>query len=146
MIDRITSTPPKSPIGLCLLSDGTPYDNYDVDYSWISPTSAAAFSCPEGKSLYHSVSEEDHGRSTVRAFCYTSRIRYGGDEYYVDTDKSAPEQFNFETAITVEPGSDVAYSSGVLNTTPARGTAASPFTPTDAAGDLSSRCPRRDRA
>ena len=116
MIDRITSVPPKSPIGLCLLSDGTEYKGYDVDYSWISPADRAAFSCPEGKHLFHSVSENDHGRKTVRAFCYKTATQYGwgndGERTTVYTGQSAPERFNFTANITVEPGTDAAYSPG----------------------------------
>ena len=113
MIDRITSVPPKSPIGLCLMSDGTPYDNYDVDYGWLSATSPEAFSCPEDKQLHHEVRNEDY-RTEVRAFCYTSSISYGAgdDGTTVYFGKSAPERHTLRTHIVVEPGTDAAYSPG----------------------------------
>lgn len=115
MIDRITSTPPKSPFGTCLQDDGTAYNGADVDWSFLSPTNAEAFVCPEGSSLYHSVSESDHGRTTVTAFCYTGTRTIGSrdDRTTVYLGKTAPEQKNFQTRITLERGTEDEFTPGL---------------------------------
>jgi hypothetical protein len=115
MIDRITDTPPKPPYGVCTQSDGTEYTGAHVDWGYLSPTNRAAFVCPEGKSLYHSVSHEDHGRDRVTAFCYsgTTTIGYGDNRRTIYEGKSSPEQKNFQAHITVEPGTEAEYSPGL---------------------------------
>ena len=50
----------------------------------------------------------------MRAFCYKSSTTYGfGDgRTTVYVGKSAPEYYDLRTHITVEPGTDAAYSPG----------------------------------
>ncbi|MBC7179097.1 MAG: hypothetical protein H5U14_03240, partial [Roseovarius sp.] len=96
-------------------SDGTEYTGAHVDWTYLLPTNPAAFVCPEGKSLYHSVLHEDHGSESVTAFCYSGSINIGGGEHghTIYQGMSAPDQKNFQTHITVEPGTEAEYSPGL---------------------------------
>ena len=74
MIDRITSVPPKPPIGFCAMSDGSEYTDYHLDYAWVSPASAEGWVCPEGKLKYFRASREERGETHVQVFCYDERV------------------------------------------------------------------------
>lgn len=118
MIDRITDFPnPKPPFGICTGSDGKAYSNIDAPYNYLHRESPAGWYCPKGSNLFHQVSEDDHGRKTVHAFCYSHRTTKTvgvGKDRETETiwhGKSAAQPVNFRIRITVEPGTAEEYRS-----------------------------------
>ena len=138
-IDRITAFPPKSPIGLCLQHDGTPYRNYELHYALFGRHDPRGYACPDETNL-HVRGRANHGE----AFCYTHRTAIGtgqphrhrplfedgpviatregdlGPEFherdtsthYIYSGNTKPVRIRLETEMTVEPRSREAYSSG----------------------------------
>ena len=118
MIDRITSVPPKPPIGFCAMSDGSEYADYRLDYAWVSPASAEGWVCPADKLKYFRASREEHGETHVQVFCYDERVvvRAGWrdeEPTYAWLGRTVPERSDFRIAITISPGTEDAYDSGV---------------------------------
>ncbi|MEO0359469.1 MAG: hypothetical protein AAF322_00060 [Pseudomonadota bacterium] len=80
MIDRITSVPPKPPIGFCARAGvaagaAAGYDAYEVDYRFLS-MEAEAWDCPPGKRIQ--LIESDFGRGGRRymgAGCFDEALR-----------------------------------------------------------------------
>ena len=118
MIDRITSVPPKPPIGFCAMSDGSEYADYRLDYAWVSPVSAEGWVCPSDKLKFFRASREEHGETHVQVFCYDERVvvRAGWrdeEPVYAWLGRTVPEPSDFRIAITISPGAEDAYDSGV---------------------------------
>ena len=118
MIDRITSVPPKPPIGFCAMSDGSEYADYRLDYAWVSPASAEGWVCPDDKLKYFRATHEDRGETHVQVFCYDQRVVVQAgwrdeDPTYAWLGRSVPERSDFRIAVTISPGSEDAYDSGV---------------------------------
>ena len=115
MLDRLRDG--KSPIGTCTMSDGSEYKNYDIDDSFAPTTSAEAWVCPEGKNKHFSRSYDGDSREVIKVFCYDERRRLGygtnSDETFYYTGVSTPEYKNMRVQITVEPGTDAEYTTGV---------------------------------
>lgn len=116
MVDRLRDG--KSPIGFCAMSDGHGFADYDLDYRWLWAGSPAAWTCPAGKRLHHSVrhDRENDGRREVTVFCYeTSSQRRFGDGYRTSyTGISTPARSDFEARIRISPGTSAAWDSGIV--------------------------------
>ena len=118
MIDRLRDG--KSPIGTCTMSNGDAYDRYDIDYAFKPATLPESWACPAGKSLYHTVrSDDDAGRRhSVNTLCYDAAYTQrawtsdGESMRTIFTNKTIPARTDFWVNLTVEPGTDAAYSQG----------------------------------
>ncbi len=104
MIDRLRDG--KTPIGFCGTGGGSGYDDYEIDYDFHSATSPSGWKCPEGSSLYHSVShsdDDDGRRRTVSVFCYESSntVRIGDSRRTYYTGKTRPERTDFSLDMTM---------------------------------------------
>ena len=116
MIKRITRFPkPLPPFGFCAMSDGSEYKAHNVSYSYLRDKSA--WDCPEGKKLFYRREETDSGNVQETAFCYTrmERVRrgWGEDETWqtIYHGRSVATPVNFQLHITIEPGTEVEFSS-----------------------------------
>ncbi|MBM9595101.1 hypothetical protein [Roseitranquillus sediminis] len=116
MVDRLRDGKP--PIGFCAMSDGSEFNDYDLDYRWLRAESSAAWACPDGKRLRHSVSYdgESDGRREVTAFCYdTSATRRFGDGHRSSyTGVTEPVRSDFEARMQISPDTSAAWDSGIL--------------------------------
>ncbi len=115
MIDRLRDG--KSPVGTCTMSDGATYSNYNLDYSFSNQRDPDAWTCPEGKNKHFSVGYDGDDRQQIKVFCYDERRTlgfngFGGETAYY-TGVSSPEYKNFRVQITVEPGTEAAYTNGM---------------------------------
>ncbi|MEM7709717.1 MAG: hypothetical protein AAF264_02985 [Pseudomonadota bacterium] len=131
MIDRLRKG--KSPIGHCEMSDGSGYDAYEIDYEMQAAPDPEGWACPAGKSLYHDVDygDVDGYDRTVTTFCYTAAYARrgwnadGSNTITTYTDMTVPERTDFWVNLTLEAGTEYAYSQGWQMFDTGRGTGSS---------------------
>ncbi|WP_143040394.1 hypothetical protein [Albimonas donghaensis] len=100
------------------MSDGSEYTDYRLDYAWVSPASAEGWVCPDDKLKYFRATHEDRGETHVQVFCYDQRVVVQAgwrdeEPTYAWLGRSVPERSDFRIAVTISPGSEDAYDSGV---------------------------------
>ncbi len=109
MLSRIRDIPPKPPFGTCLMSDGTDYTGFDLDYTIGATMAKNAYGCPADTILYYMPTDTTE---TV-IFCYERTVEYINEDHVCKRKYTGITEATFrelDATLTVEPDTDSEFA------------------------------------